>query len=526
MSILVTGFMMAFSDFHASAYSNSDYNLQNEELWNNFLKYDLQIYDYDSLTKEKQELCKYVFETEINSEYDIVCERARRIIEGYDVGERISAEKLTQYEFIGDYGKYYNYSLPSGNSFYAPYSDILIYHCVPDIRYVGQENYNEYWMDEKGDERIITTGDAFESFGENEVLYDPMYFYCKYEDGEKTESSHNYFEKISCPDISSDDIDYIVYPDNTLALKSVNTSSEKVIIPDMVENMPVTRIKADAFEKSHITELVLPDSIKYIEPFAFRNCNELTKVNIPQNVEFIGCNAFESCTALKELELNCPEAYISKTELFKNCNITDLFINMKSVPYFKDGIIDNIIFGNDVNAVEQHYLNGKNEIPDNVKISFADNRYSGDDMNSVIVPQSIKIFGAYPQIENADIFSEINHFAYIPLLDEKYCVVNKDCKIYGYFETDAEYYANKYNLCFCPLNSEIKGDANCDGELSMADAVLIMQSLANPAKYGIEGTNENHITEQGKKNADIAGENDGITNADALAIQKKLLKLD
>lgn len=78
-----------------------------------------------------------------------------------------------------------------------------------------------------------------------------------------------------------------------------------------------------------------------------------------------------------------------------------------------------------------------------------------------------------------------------------------------------------------PLSNNTKrGDANCDGELSMADAVLIMQYIANPAKYGIEGTNENHITEQGKKNADIAGENDGITNADALAIQKKLLKLD
>ena len=68
--------------------------------------------------------------------------------------------------------------------------------------------------------------------------------------------------------------------------------------------------------------------------------------------------------------------------------------------------------------------------------------------------------------------------------------------------------------------------ANCDGELSMADAVLIMQSLANPERFGVNGTDENHITEQGKKNADIAGDNDGITNADALAIQKKLLKLD
>lgn len=76
------------------------------------------------------------------------------------------------------------------------------------------------------------------------------------------------------------------------------------------------------------------------------------------------------------------------------------------------------------------------------------------------------------------------------------------------------------------LISKKSYDANCDLEVSMADAVLIMQSLANPDKYGGNGTAETHITEQGKKNADITGENDGITNADALAIQKKLLKLD
>jgi hypothetical protein len=74
--------------------------------------------------------------------------------------------------------------------------------------------------------------------------------------------------------------------------------------------------------------------------------------------------------------------------------------------------------------------------------------------------------------------------------------------------------------------SQLSGDANCDGELSMADAVLIMQSIANPERFGVNGTDKNHITEQGKKNADITGENDGVTNADALAVQKKLLKLD
>jgi hypothetical protein len=59
----------------------------------------------------------------------------------------------------------------------------------------------------------------------------------------------------------------------------------------------------------------------------------------------------------------------------------------------------------------------------------------------------------------------------------------------------------------------------------MADAVLIMQALANPSKYGLEGTDDNRITAQGWKNADCSGNGDGVTNADALAVQKYKLEL-
>ena len=69
------------------------------------------------------------------------------------------------------------------------------------------------------------------------------------------------------------------------------------------------------------------------------------------------------------------------------------------------------------------------------------------------------------------------------------------------------------------------GDANCDGTLNMADAVLIMQLIANPDRFDITGTDPGHITVEGKANADIAGDNDGITALDALAIQKHLLGL-
>ena len=69
------------------------------------------------------------------------------------------------------------------------------------------------------------------------------------------------------------------------------------------------------------------------------------------------------------------------------------------------------------------------------------------------------------------------------------------------------------------------GDANCDKEVSVADAVLIMQKIANPSKYDVNGTDEKHITAQGIVNSDCFNNGDGVTNKDALAIQQYKLGL-
>ena len=62
------------------------------------------------------------------------------------------------------------------------------------------------------------------------------------------------------------------------------------------------------------------------------------------------------------------------------------------------------------------------------------------------------------------------------------------------------------------------GDANNDGELNMADAVLIMQFYANPDKYD--------ITKEGSYNADVNSTGDGVTPKDAQKIQIKLLGME
>nr|AEV58531.1 scaffoldin C [Ruminococcus flavefaciens] len=57
----------------------------------------------------------------------------------------------------------------------------------------------------------------------------------------------------------------------------------------------------------------------------------------------------------------------------------------------------------------------------------------------------------------------------------------------------------------------LRGDANLDNKVSVADAVAILQSIANKDKYALKP--------QGAVNGDV-GNNDGITGADALRIQK------
>lgn len=56
----------------------------------------------------------------------------------------------------------------------------------------------------------------------------------------------------------------------------------------------------------------------------------------------------------------------------------------------------------------------------------------------------------------------------------------------------------------------IKGDTNCDGEVSVADATLLLQYIGNKDKY--------KISEQGALNADVDGEA-GLSAVDALNIQ-------
>ncbi len=76
-----------------------------------------------------------------------------------------------------------------------------------------------------------------------------------------------------------------------------------------------------------------------------------------------------------------------------------------------------------------------------------------------------------------------------------------------------------------PDDDVVYGDADCDGNVYLNDAVLIMQAVGSPDVYGVGGSAKEALTKQGLTNGDVYDPGTGLTNMDALSIQKYLLKM-
>ena len=325
-----------------------------------------------------------------------------------------------------------------------------------------------------------------------------------------------------------------------LVIKEINENAVKdgtLVIPDEVQGMPVSYLnEADTKElisstvsnglkldfyilpsyrrnfisdkiKEKIQKVVIGKNIKVIPEETFIDCKNLESIEGGENIKYIGDDAFQNCTKLASLKL-----YDNVTEMgdsvFSGCT------NLKKIE-LGNGLKEiGIAVFRDCESLEEINL------PNNIcKIdSYA---FEGTNLKTIIIPENIKNIGA-DSFTWKDNSSESSVIVKIYSADCDFYSNSIDLekvdKIYGYAGSDAEWIANINYKDFYAF-----GDANCDQGVDMSDAVLIMQSLANPNKYGFNGTDKRHITEKGIDCADVEGNGDGITANDALKIQKYLL---
>ncbi len=450
-------------------------------LWDKFIKYDLCITDYDSLTDYEKELCHFIFDTEQSADETIRCERARRILShDENIGTRINLEQLD-----GAYGIWDNYSSQK-----VGYYNYI--HCVPDIKCIdGWNDYNEYWLDNEGTIRVRFTGEMgskwqyFEIYGDNNYKIEAK----KMPQIDKENLSDEY--------INFNGDYYYICPDNTAVLAKSKYSRDndsetepikgKIIVPDEVNGYPVIAIDETAFIYAPITEIVLPDTLRYIGFRAFDCCSYLENINIPENLEYMGECAFECCDSLKELTINAPELNIPYYAFYSCRNLTDINLNVKSIgeSSFRQCInLKNLNLGNNVETIcSDAFYNCTSiesiQIPASLKVigTGAFSSFSHDSkIKSVNIPPNVEIIGALPAQRGIAPTSGLYIPETHPLTDELDCIFDNNQTICSYKNTEAYIYADKWNLNFVELKAK-DGDVNLDSEFNIADLVIFQSWL-------------------------------------------------
>ncbi|MDO4630414.1 MAG: leucine-rich repeat domain-containing protein [Planctomycetia bacterium] len=163
-------------------------------------------------------------------------------------------------------------------------------------------------------------------------------------------------------------LNYKIVDDRVIITKSSVIGS--LIIPEFIENLPVTEIEAKAFYFCvHLKSVNIPEGVTEIGDKAFDYCKHLTSVIIPASVAKIGSDVFFDCYSLTEIQ------------------VADDNLNYKS--------IDNVLFSKDGKILVKYPNWGPSEyrVPDGVteiaKYAFLDNV----DLRSIIIPNGVTTIG-------------------------------------------------------------------------------------------------------------------------------------
>ncbi len=104
-------------------------------------------------------------------------------------------------------------------------------------------------------------------------------------------------------------------------------ASGELLIPDEIEENPVTEIGSNAFSNcASLTSITIPAGVTVIGSGAFNACASLTGITIPEGVTRVGERTFSNCASLTSITI--PEGVSSIGErAFSNCsNLTSITI--------------------------------------------------------------------------------------------------------------------------------------------------------------------------------------------------------
>ncbi|MCM1230933.1 MAG: leucine-rich repeat protein [Ruminococcus flavefaciens] len=271
--------------------------------------------------------------------------------------------------------------------------------------------------------------------------------------------------------------------DDTPWLENMKKQNPMVIVNNIL--IDATTVKGD---------VVIPDGVKDISGYAFYKNTDVTSVELPESVESVGISAFEGCEALTKVNIpqNVTEIGDSAFALCENLSGT------VTVPASVKTIGD-FAFRYCQKMTEVVIENGVTSIGSG---AFNETR----SLKNVIIPASVESMGT--------------RCFQTPFSPASVTILNPDCEIYddydticswstiyGYTDSTAHVYAEKYDRTFIALDQSINlGDVNIDEKVDAVDATAILMAYSRISTGQTSGLNELQF-----KSADI--NKDGVINS-------------
>ena len=181
---------------------------------------------------------------------------------------------------------------------------------------------------------------------------------------------------------SYEDYEYTILDDGTAEISKYTGSDTAIVIPALIDNVPVTRIGAMAFiDQSYIVSIKIPNGVTEIGRSAFAYCYRLRNITIPSSVQSIGDYAFRDCECITNIDLPDGLTVISKG-MFAGCQ------NLERAP-----IPDSVTVIEDSAFEYCDSLLGV-KIPSGVK-SIGDNAfYNCRQISILLIPEGVATIGA------------------------------------------------------------------------------------------------------------------------------------